>query len=72
MTVFDVFYQRPLRNQPVRLKPLNPQPESAQRSDCGDAGVDGYTVLSRASDNGVRPPIGGEPVYQGPRFHEEE
>lgn len=61
------------RNQPVDLKPANPLPPNAKRSDSGNAGLDGYTVLSRASrETGVRPAIGGHPDYWGPNEAQEQ
>lgn len=48
------------RNQPVDLTPINPLPENAKSSDSGNAGRDGYSVLSRANRyNGERQPVGG-------------
>ena len=61
------------RNEPVYAPPVNPLPENATVQGCGDAGKDGYTVLSRASRmSGERPTAGGpEPVYEGPRMSED-
>lgn len=36
-------------NCPVDAKALNPLPENAKTADTGNAGRDGYTVLSRAN-----------------------
>ena len=61
------------RNQPVDLKPANPLTPNAKRADCGDAGLDGYTVLSRANRiTGERPPTGGTPDYWGPNQDQEQ
>lgn len=61
------------RNQPVDLKPANPLPPNKHRADSGDAGLDGYTVLSRANPvTGVRPPTGGHPDYWGPNEAQEQ
>ena len=59
------------RNQPVELRPANPLPENRMVADTGDAGLDGYSVLSRASRfSGCRPSIDGRPEYWGPRAEE--
>jgi hypothetical protein len=61
------------RNQPVELKPANPLPANKMRGEVGDAGLDGYTVLSRANRiTDERPPIGGAPEYWGPRQTDEQ
>lgn len=61
------------RNQPVDLEPANPLPPNKHRSDCGDAGLDGYSVLSRANPvTGVRPAIDGVPQYDGPNMEQEQ
>lgn len=59
------------RNQPVEVRPVNPLPENKMSSDTGDAGLDGYSVLSRADRySGQRPSIDGRPEYWGPREEE--
>jgi hypothetical protein len=59
------------RNQPVNVKPANPLPENPMTSDTGNAGLDGYSVLSRADRySGQRPSIDGRPDYWGPRPEE--
>jgi galactose mutarotase-like enzyme len=59
------------RNRPVVLQQANPLPENKMSSDRGDAGLDGYTVKSRANRiTGERPSIDGRPVYGGPRTEE--
>jgi len=65
--IYDPFgYQR--RNRNIAADPVNPLPANAIKADCGDAGQDGYSVLSRASRySGERPDIGGEDEFLGPR-----
>lgn len=59
------------RNQPVNLRPVRPLPENRMNSDTGNAGLDGYSVLSRADRyTGQRPSIDGRPDYWGPRNEE--
>lgn len=59
------------RNQPVELRPANPLPENRMVAATGDAGLDGYSVLSSASRfSGMRPSIDGRPEYWGPRAEE--
>lgn len=64
-------YER--RNRIVDVPPVNPLPANAKKADCGDAGLDGYTVYSRADRNsGHRPDIG--PEYErshGPQLEDE-
>lgn len=62
------------RNQPVDLKPCNPLPPNKMRQDTGNAGLDGYSVLSRADRmTGQRPATGdAHPDYWGPRQTEEQ
>lgn len=62
------------RNQPVDLKPCNPLPQNKMSSNSGNAGRDGYSVLSRADRNtDQRPAIGDpHPDYWGPRQTEEQ
>jgi hypothetical protein len=53
--------------RPYCLTPANPLPENAKSLDTGDAGKDGYTVLSRASrESALRPNVGGEGDYYAP------
>jgi hypothetical protein len=59
------------RNDPIKLVDPNPIPDYGTHDlDSGDAGKDGYTVLSRAQPNaqGVAPPVPGVvgPTYMGP------
>lgn len=57
------------RNEPVDIPAANPLPSNKMSNDTGNAGADGYTVLSRASRfSGERPPVGGYPVFEGPQL----
>lgn len=60
------------RNVPCKANALNPDPKSTT-SATGDAGRDGYSVLSRADrETGARPPVGSRPDYSaGPRYSED-
>lgn len=57
------------RNCLETLRPVNPLPENAKTLDTGDAGKDGYSVLSRARGNSsYRPRIGDldeAPIFGG-------
>lgn len=65
-------FGRARRNQPIEIEPMNPLEPNAMANDTGNAGCDGYTVLSRASrQTGERPIIGGTPQYEGPRLAED-
>jgi hypothetical protein len=69
MRGFGLFFGASRRNDPVKLE--NPRPdERPHRLDTGNAGLDGYTVISRADANaqGNPPPVKGVvgPSYQGP------
>ena len=71
MRGLGMFFGTARRNDPVRL--VNPRPiEDYGTKDLhsGDAGRDGYTVLSQAnpSSQGNPPPVAGVvgPAYQGP------
>lgn len=68
--IYDPFgYQR--RNRPVDLPDCNPLPANAMSADTGNAGADGYSVLSRANRyNGERPDVGGTPEFQGPNLED--
>jgi hypothetical protein len=60
-------------NDPCVVPAKNPKPENAMSNDTGNAGLDGYTCLSRASRySGVRPAIGAEPEYPGPVSYPED
>lgn len=65
------FFGSARRNQPVRLE--NPRPVTnygTKDLESGNAGLDGFSVLSRANPNaqGNPPPVKGTvgPVFQGP------
>lgn len=60
------------RNVPCKADALNPD-KKTMTSATGDAGRDGYSVLSRADrETGARPPVGSRPDYShGPRFFED-
>lgn len=56
------------RNGLLEAEPVNPLPENAMSNDTGNAGRDGYTVLSRANRyNGQRPISRAEPFFEGPQ-----
>lgn len=61
------------RNHPTEAPPVNPLPDNAMSNDCGNAGADGYTVLSRASRyTGERPLVGPENyVPQDPNINKD-
>lgn len=57
------------RNEPVDIPAKNPLPQNKMNAETGNAGLDGYTVLSRANRaTGSRPPVGGYPVHEGPQL----
>jgi hypothetical protein len=62
------------RNRPTAAPARNPLPDNAMSNDTGDAGADGYTVLSRASRyTGERPFVGPENYApQGPNMSEDQ
>lgn len=63
---------RARRNQPVAIPAVNPLPDNAMSHDTGNAGLDGYTVLSRANRyDGERPMINGVPQFEGPKLSED-
>lgn len=56
-------------NEPVKIPAKNPLPQNKMTAETGNAGLDGYTVLSRANRaTGSRPPVGGYPVHEGPQL----
>ena len=60
------------RNQPVVVKEVNPLGENDLSHSTGNAGRDGYTVLSRASRvTRERPMINGYPQFEGPLMDEQ-
>lgn len=66
-------YGEPRRNEPVHVPAANPLPENKMSSNTGDAGRDGYTVMSRADRyTGLRPSIEGTPDCQGPNMAQEQ
>lgn len=70
---YEGFYGEPKRNEPVAVRPANPLPDNAKSSDTGNAGRDGYTVLSRANPyTKVRPSISGHPEPLGPDMAQEQ
>lgn len=67
MRGFGFFFGNHKRNDPYRLSPKNPRPTDESLA-TGDAGKDGYTVLSKADPDraGSPPSVGGFPVNRGP------
>lgn len=64
------YYQGRDENAVIPAK--NPEPANAMSNDTGNAGLDGYSVLSRASRyTGRRPAVGGTPEYSGPQLLED-
>jgi hypothetical protein len=63
----------PSPNQPVESPALNPKADNAMSNNTGNAGCDGYTVLSRANRySGERPLVGSNtPVFEGPKLSED-
>lgn len=60
------------RNDPIAVEAVNPIEDNAMSHDTGNAGRDGYTVLSRANRyDGRRPFINGVPQYEGPKLSED-
>jgi hypothetical protein len=69
--IYNRFGDAP-RNQPVFIPPVNPLEANAMALDTGNAGCDGYTVLSRANrHSGQRPMIDGTPQFEGPYMSED-
>lgn len=65
------FFGTARRNDPIKLEDPHPIADYGTKSlESGNAGLDGFTVLSRANPNaqGNPPPVKGVigPVYQGP------
>jgi len=63
--MFGFFGGAPKRNQPVEVPARRPV-ERNYRNDIGDAGRDGFTIVSRSDLTGYRKPA-GDPVTIGPR-----
>ena len=65
-----LFGRRSTRNDPVRLVDPRPLTDYGDDVQTGDAGRDGFTVLSKADPQaqGSPPPVNGVigPAYQGP------
>jgi hypothetical protein len=60
------------RNGLLEVPPVNPLPDNAKRMNTGNAGADGYTVLSRADRwSGERPISNAEPFFEAPHIPEE-
>ena len=60
------------RNQPVEVPECNPLSPNKMSNDTGNAGADGYSVLSRANRfDGGRPPVGASrPEFLGPNLND--
>lgn len=71
MSLYRTFYDFTSRNEPMEAKALNPLPDNAMQADSGNAGRDGYSVLSRASRaTGERITV-GDPRFEAPRTSED-
>jgi hypothetical protein len=70
MRGLGLFFGNTKRNDPIRMHDPRPLPVHDDATHTGDAGKDGYTVLSRASPDaqGAPPPVSGVagPTYRGP------
>lgn len=63
----------PRRNGLLEVPPTNPLPDNAMNGESGNAGLDGYTVLSRANRyTGERTISRADPFYEGPHNIPEE
>jgi hypothetical protein len=57
------------RDENAVIPDENPLPPNPMNADTGNAGLDGYTVLSRASRySGLRPAVGGVAEYPFPNL----
>ena len=69
MRGLGIFFGSNRRNDPIELEVMNPLERYAP-AETGNAGIDGYSVISRARANaqGNPPPVKGVvgPAYQGP------
>ena len=69
MRGLGIFFGSNRRNDPIELEVMNPLERYAP-AETGNAGIDGYSVISRARSNaqGNPPPVKGVvgPAYQGP------
>lgn len=63
-------FGRATRNDPIRLVDPRPLTDYGNDVEKGDAGLDGFSILSKASANaqGSPPPVNGVigPAYSGP------
>jgi hypothetical protein len=71
MRGIGMFFGRATRADPVKLEDPRPLTDYGTHDlESGNAGLDGYTVLSKASPTaqGSPPPVAGAigPAYQGP------
>lgn len=71
MRGLGLFFGSARRNDPIKLEDPHPVADYGTKSlESGNAGLDGFTVLSRANPNaqGNPPPVKGVvgPVYWGP------
>lgn len=65
-------YGHARRNGLLEVPPKNPLPENAKSNDTGNAGLDGYTVHSRANRfTGERSISNAEPFFEAPHIPEE-
>ncbi len=63
----------PTRNEPECSPARNPLPPNKMQADTGNAGLDGYSVLSRADRiTGRRPSINAVPDPLGPNLAQEQ
>jgi hypothetical protein len=71
---YGALYPYARRNHPTEAPAVNPLEPNKMSNDTGNAGLDGYTVLSRASRiTGERPLVGPEDYApEGPRMSEEQ
>lgn len=59
-------------NEPVEAPPVNPLPENKMTLETGNAGLDGYSVLSRANRyTGERPISHATSCPEGPNLLED-
>jgi hypothetical protein len=70
MRSLGLFFGNAKRNDPLKLEDPHPVTDYGDSIQTGDAGKDGFTVLSKASAQaqGSPPPVSGTigPAYQGP------
>jgi hypothetical protein len=64
---YATFFPLSNRNETPVIPYKNPDPPNVMSADTGNAGLDGYSVLSRANRyDGERPAIGGVSDYPFP------